>query len=109
MGHPFTPEGIIFIQAISAKSLPFSRSFCSVGKGSLVISALKKCDLGSDILLCACETEDSEASARVEFLGRTSICSEVNLLEEEMGQMSREIVTVRTDEIKFEDHASQAD
>ena len=82
--NPLLPVSVV--DTISAKTLPPTRSFCSVNQSNLVISALKKADLGPEILLRAYEIEGAQADTTVEFLGRDLSFGEVNLLEEDQGQ-----------------------
>ncbi|HEY5913119.1 MAG TPA: glycoside hydrolase family 38 C-terminal domain-containing protein [Verrucomicrobiae bacterium] len=82
--NPLLPVSVV--DTISAKTLPPTHSFCSVNQSNLVISALKKADLGPEILLRAYEIEGAQADTTVEFLGRDLSFGEVNLLEEDQGQ-----------------------
>ncbi len=73
------------VDTLSAKSLPPSHLFCSLQSESLEISVLKKSDLEPEILLRLYQIEGTETTTKVEFLGRTASCGEVNLLEEDTG------------------------
>src|SRR5512135_2594636 len=79
--NPLLPVSVV--DTISAKSLPPSRSFCSVKAENLVISALKKSDLNSAVLLRTYEIEGAPVETPVEFLGQPCTFGEVNLLEED--------------------------
>jgi hypothetical protein len=81
--NPLLP--IEVMDEISKKTLPPTQSFCSVKQDSLVISALKKADLSSSILLRVYDMEGSPVETSVEFLGSKPAFGEVNLLEEETG------------------------
>lgn len=74
---------------LTSKSLPPTRSFCTLKQDNLVLSALKKADLGPSIVLRAYEIEGSPVQTPVEFLGRQSTFSEVNLLEEDLDATSQ--------------------
>ncbi len=78
--NPLLPVSVS--DTISAKSLPSTQSFCSLKQENLVLSALKRADGGTSVLLRFYEIEGSPAETSVEFLGRAATFSEVNLLEE---------------------------
>jgi len=82
--NPLLPVSVV--DALSSKSLPPTASFCSLNKNNLVISALKKSDIGSSVVLRVYEVEGSAAETPVEFLGRPRAFTEVNLLEEDVAQ-----------------------
>jgi len=77
---------------ITGKSLPPTRSFCSLKQGSLVLSSLKKSDRGPSILLRAYEVEGAPVETPVEFLGRTAAFGEVNLLEEDLNPAPQQVL-----------------
>jgi len=79
--NPLLPISVA--DEITGKSLPPTQSFCRFKQDNLVLSALKKADLGPSILLRAYEIEGSPVKTPVEFLGRLLKFNEVNLLEEE--------------------------
>ncbi len=79
---------------ISAKSLPPTRSFCSLKQDNLVISALKKSDLEASLLLRVYEIEGAPAESTVEFLDGTPVFGETNLLEEDLPGQPRQTLTV---------------
>ena len=79
--NPLLPISVV--DTISAKSLPPTHSFCSLGQDSLVLSAIKKSDLDSSILVRVYEIEGKPVKAGVEFLGAKPAFRETNLLEEE--------------------------
>lgn len=81
--NPLLPVSVV--DRISRKSLPPSRSFLTLAAGNIVVSALKKADSGSGILLRVYEIEGSEAETGVEFLGQQREFQELNLLEEDVG------------------------
>ncbi len=85
--NPLLPISVA--DEITSKSLPPTRCFCSLGQDSLVLSALKKADLGPAILLRVYEIEGSTVKTPVEFLGRRATFGEVNLLEEGLGGTSQ--------------------
>jgi len=88
--HPVLPVSVV--DALSSKTLPPTQSFCSVEQDSVVISAVKKADLDTSILLRAYEIEGSPVKTSVEFLGQRSAFSEVNLLEEGLGQPPQQVL-----------------
>jgi alpha-mannosidase len=88
--NPLLP--VTVVDAISTKTLPPTHSFCSVSQDNLVISALKKADLGPSVLLRAYEIEGAPVETPVEFLGQKATFSEVNLLEEEVNSKPQEVL-----------------
>ncbi len=88
--YPLLPVSVV--DAISSKTLPPTRSFCSVEQGNVVLSALKKADLDTSILLRAYEIEGSPVETPVEFLGQRPAFHEVNLLEEDLDQPPQQVL-----------------
>jgi alpha-mannosidase len=88
--NPLLPISVV--DSISSKSLPATYSFCSVTQDNLVISALKKSDLGSALILRLYEIEGSPVQTPVEFLGRKAAVNEVNLLEEDLTRQPQPIL-----------------
>lgn len=88
--NPLLPVSVV--DALSSKSLPPTGSFCSLKQDSLVLSALKKSDLGPSVLLRVYEIEGRAVETPVEFLGRTRTFGEVNLLEEDVERSSGEVL-----------------
>lgn len=88
--NPLLP--ITVVDGISEKTLPPTLSFCSVQQDNVVISALKKADLGTSVLLRTYEIEGSPVETSVEFLGRRPAFGEVNLLEEELNQKPQQVL-----------------
>jgi len=88
--NPLLPVSVV--DRISRKSLPPSRSFSALGAPNLVISAVKKSDLDSAILLRVYETEGSPAETEVTFLGQKREFREVNLLEEDAGPAGQQLL-----------------
>jgi alpha-mannosidase len=91
--NPLLP--VTAVDAISGKTLPPTHSFCSLGQGNLVISALKKADRGPSVLLRAYEIEGAPAETSVDFLGKKAACTEVNLLEEEVNSPSQDVLRIQ--------------
>ncbi len=96
--NPLLPVSVV--DTISSKTLPPTHSFCSVKQENLVVSALKKADLESDILLRVYEIEGSRVESPVEFLGRISPFREVNFLEEDLDKIRRQVLQVSPYAIK---------
>jgi alpha-mannosidase len=84
---------------LSSKSLPPSRSFCSLAADNLVVSAVKKAERTGAVVLRVFEMEGSRAQTPVEFLGGKSVFRAVNLLEEESRSGDQEILRVNPYEI----------
>jgi alpha-mannosidase len=83
---------VLVADRISAKSLPPTRSFCSVKQDNLVISALKKSDLDESLLLRVYEIEGSPVDSAIDFLGAAQSFGETNLLEEDLPGAPRQAV-----------------
>jgi alpha-mannosidase len=77
---------------MTAKTLPPAQSFCSVDKPNLAVSALKKSDLDSGVLLRFYEIEGMPAEAAVTFLGEPRAFTQTNLLEEDVTQQTERVV-----------------
>ena len=103
--NPLLPISVV--DDVSKKTLPPTRSFCSVKAENLVISALKKADLGPAILLRGYEIEGSPVETPVEFLGQKVAFGEVNLLEEDLTQKSQQVLrgdpySIKTIKLNFD-------
>lgn len=90
LNNPLLP--VYVADAVSSKSLPPTRSFCTLKADNVVVSALKKADLGSSLVLRVYEIEGSPMETPVEFLGRPAALGEVNLLEENLDQSPQQVV-----------------
>jgi len=88
--NPLLPVSVV--DTISRKSLPPTVSFCSLKQDSLVLSALKKSDGEPSVLLRVYEMEGRPVETPVQFLGRTWVFREVNLLEEDLDQPERDML-----------------
>ena len=84
---------------LSSKSLPPSRSFCSLAADNLVVSTVKKAEHDGTIVLRVFEMEGRQAQTPIEFLGRTPAFRAVNLLEEESRSGDQEILRANPYEI----------
>ena len=103
--NPLLPVEVI--DAVSTKSLPTTQSFCSVNADNLVVSALKKADAGSGLVLRVYEMEGRWAQAQVELCGKSPSFKEANVLEEETDPtggygIQAEPFTIKT--LKFDLH-----
>lgn len=72
------------VNELSRKSLPPQRSFCSLDGDNLVISALKKADRDSAIVLRVFDIAGRSAQSALHFLGQDRSFQAVNLLEEDL-------------------------
>lgn len=90
--NPLLPISVA--DEITSKSLSPTRSFCSLEQDSLVLSTLKKADLGPSILLRVYEIEGLPVKTPVEFLGRRTTLGEVNLLEEDLNKTPQQVLRV---------------
>ena len=95
--NPLLPVGVS--DEISRKTLPSNRSFLSLSGDGLVVSALKRADVGPGVVLRTYEIQGAPVTTRVEFLGRRVSFQEVNLLEEKTATPS-DVLRVEPYEIK---------
>ena len=100
--NPLLPVSVA--DELSAKTLPPTHSFCSVSQESVVVSALKKADLGPSIVLRLYETEGAPVNTSLKFLDHPVSFNEVNLLEEETDHSKKQTLlggpnTIKT--VKF--------
>jgi alpha-mannosidase len=70
--------------SLSEKPLPAEECFLSLNADNLVLTAMKKADDGSAIVLRAFEVQGSTAESSILFLGQQHSFREANLLEEEL-------------------------
>ena len=96
--NPLIPVQVV--DGISRKTLPPVRSFLGFDSEHLVLSALKKADQDSSMILRFFEMEGTAAETGVEFLGRRVRVQEVNILEEAAGQAVQSSVRTAPSEIK---------
>jgi alpha-mannosidase len=87
------------VDELSTKSLPPTKSFCSLEAENLIVTALKKAEVDSGIVLRAFETNGRETQTTVEFLGRKRGLRTVNLLEEQAGAADEAIWCLKPYEI----------
>jgi alpha-mannosidase len=73
---------------LATKSLPSTRSFCSLASDNLVVTALKQGEHQPSAVLRLVEMDGAPAKAQVEFLGSACDSREVNLLEESQAATS---------------------
>lgn len=98
LNSPLLPVEVA--DAISRKSLPPTHSFCTLKADNLVVSALKKADLGPSVLLRVYEIEGAAAETPVDFLGRKAAFREVNILEEDLDPAVQQTLHVGPYKIK---------
>jgi alpha-mannosidase len=79
--NPMIPVGAH--DELSTKSLPPTRSFCSLSADNLVVTALKQAERDQSMVLRVVEMEGRLARARVEYLGSGCDVQPLNLLEEQ--------------------------
>lgn len=73
------------VDRTSRKSLPPVQSFCELGANNLVLSAFKKADRGEAIVVRAYEVEGAPVNTTIRCFNRPTTCTELTLLEEELG------------------------
>jgi alpha-mannosidase len=96
--NPLIPISVA--DEISSKSLPPTKSFCSVQQDNVVISAFKKADLSSSVVLRMYEIEGSPIKTYMKFMDKQISFNEVNLLEEDIDRTIRQELQGGPNEIK---------
>jgi alpha-mannosidase len=91
--NPLLPVSVV--DAISRKTLPPTRSFCTLQADNLVISALKKCDLDPSVLVRVYEAEGLASKTPLQFLGHASTFKETNPLEENIGPATQDVLPIQ--------------
>lgn len=79
---------------LSTKSLPLEESFLSIPGDTVVLTALKKADQGTDLIARFFEAAGQPSETSVEFLGRRRAVRELNLLEEPVSHQDKNSLTV---------------
>jgi alpha-mannosidase len=95
---PLIPVSVV--DGISSKSLPPTNSFCSVRGDGIVVSALKKSDVDSSLVLRVYEIKGSSSETGIEVIGKPRAFREANLLEEEVGQRDERVLRLNPYQIK---------
>ncbi len=88
--NPLAPVSVV--DTMSAKSLPATNSFCSLPQENVIVSALKKADRDSSLLLRLYDIEGAPVETSVQFLGASPTFSETNLLEEDLPAQQRQVI-----------------
>jgi alpha-mannosidase len=96
--NPLIPVSVV--DDVSNKSLPPTRSFCSLRGDDLVISALKKSETDGSILLRLYEIQGERAETPVIFLGKQQGFRETNLVEQDLRNTERQVLEVEPFQIK---------
>ena len=87
------------INDLSQKTLPPQRSFCWLDADNLVISALKKADRDSAVVLRVFDISGGTAQSSVHFLGQDRSFQAVNMLEEDLRTGDQKVLRVQPYEI----------
>lgn len=95
---PLIPVSVV--DDISGKSLPPMRSFCSVQGDNLVISALKKSEADSSIVLRLYEIQGSKTETPITFLGKLEDFHASDLLEQDLRTEAQRVLRVNPYEIQ---------
>lgn len=90
LNNPLLP--VYVADTVSPKSLPTSKSFCTFKQDHVVLSALKKADLGPSLVLRVYEMEGVPLDTPVEFCGHACSFAEVNLLEEDLAPAPQQML-----------------
>jgi alpha-mannosidase len=88
--NPLLPVEVV--DTVSTKSLPPTHSFCSVNADNLVVSALKKADADSGLMLRVYEMEGRPAQSPVMLFGKETSFKDANVLEEETDPTPRQTI-----------------
>ena len=83
-GIQYTVDSHYFRNSLSEKPLPPEKSFLSLNADNLVLTAMKKADEGSAIVLRAFEVQGSTAESSILFLGQQHSFREADLLEKDL-------------------------
>jgi alpha-mannosidase len=97
-GTPLIP--VMAEDELSHKSLPPTHSFCSLGAEDLVVTALKKGERDSAVVLRVVEMDGVPAETPVEYLGGRSSFRMANLLEEEARSSEEQTLRLKPFEIR---------
>ena len=87
--NPLIP--VLAVDELSKKTLPASRSFCSVGSDNLVLTALKKSEVDNAVILRFVEMTGTSAKPDLDFLGTKPAFRSVNLLDEDSGSTNEDL------------------
>jgi alpha-mannosidase len=98
LNHALIPVSVV--DDVSRKYLPPVQSFLPIAADGLVLSAVKKADADSEIVLRFYENSGKTVTTPIPFLGTNRRFREVNLLEEDLPNAEQQILTVRPYEIK---------
>lgn len=96
--NPLLPVSVV--DTASRKSLPPTQSFLTVTADNLIVSAVKKADDGSGVVIRLYEIEGAPAQSTVQFLGQTRGFRETNLLEEGGTPPDQQLLQMRGGEIR---------
>jgi alpha-mannosidase len=83
----------------SEKPLPPAKSFLSLNADNLVVTALKKSDMGESVVLRAFEIRGENAESPILFLGQQQVFRQTNLLEQDLPAGEKKILNVQSYEI----------
>jgi len=87
------------VNTLSEKPLPPEKSFLSFNADNLVLTAMKKSDLGGAIVVRAFEIEGNPAESSILFLGQERNFRQANLLEEDLPSGEQKTLHVQPYEI----------
>jgi alpha-mannosidase len=96
--NPLVP--VTAVDELSTKSLPPTRSFCSLDSENLVVTALKKAERDGAVVLRVVEMEGARAETPVEFLNGPCGFQDANLLEAATREANQQTLHFSPYEIK---------
>jgi alpha-mannosidase len=97
LSNPLIP--VSAVDELSSKSLPPTRSFCSLTAENVVVTALKKAERDNSLVVRVVEMEGAPVRAQFQFLGNASDPRPLNLLEEPTVSTNRASPELRPFEI----------
>ena len=96
--NPLIPVSVV--DEISSKSLPPTHSFVTVSADNLILSALKKSEQDSSIILRLYEIDGIDAETPLAFNGKPQSFRETDLLEQDLPPQEQRVLHVKPYEIK---------
>ena len=87
------------VNTLSEKPLPPEESFLSLNADNLVLTAMKKADVGGAIVVRAFEIQGNPAESSILFLGQERNFRQANLLEEDLPSGEQKTLHVQPYEI----------
>jgi alpha-mannosidase len=87
------------VNTISENPLPPEKSFLSLDADNMVLSAMKKADVGDGIVVRVFEIQGKRSESTMTFLGKEHMFRQTNLLEEDLSTGAEKALPVKPYEI----------